>query len=58
MTEQLDKNFVAPLRMHFYGSKGTLDSIKGVFNVFWRKPLLGAPVLSLIQKGKRDHIHA
>ena len=29
--------------MHFKRSKSTLDSLKNVFNVFRRKPSLGAP---------------
>ena len=29
--------------MRFQRSKSTLDSLKRVFNVFKRKPLLGAP---------------
>ena len=41
MTEQ-KKSFVEPLRMHFWRSKSTLDSLKSVFNVFWIKPSLGA----------------
>ena len=32
-----------PLKAHLLRSKGTLESLKGVFNVFWRKPSLGAP---------------
>ena len=41
--DRTDLNFVGPLRMHFQRSKSTLDSLKGVFNVFWRKPSLRAP---------------
>ena len=36
-------NFIAPLRMYFWRSKSTLDSLKSDFNAFRRKPLLGAP---------------
>ena len=32
--DRTDTNFIAPLKMNFYGSKSTLDSLKGVFNVF------------------------
>ena len=32
-----------PLKTHLLRSKGTLESLKSVFNVFWRKPSLGAP---------------
>ena len=39
--DQTDTNFITPLRMYFYGSKSTLDSlIRSVFNVFSRKLLL------------------
>ena len=37
-------DLLASLRMHFQKSKSTLDSVKRVINVFWRKPSLGAPV--------------
>ena len=36
-------NFTAPIRMYFLKTKSTLDSLKSVFNVFRRKPSLGAP---------------
>ena len=42
--DRTDTNFMGLLRMHFQRSKSTLDSLKSVFNVFRRKPLLGAPV--------------
>ena len=38
--------------MHFQRSKSTVDSLKRVFNVFRRKPLLGAPDFA-IQPWKR-----
>ena len=28
--------------MHFYASESTMDNLKSVFNVFWRKQSLGA----------------
>ena len=31
MTEQL-QNFIAPLKMHLWSSKSTLDSLRSVFN--------------------------
>ena len=34
--------------MHFWRSNSTLDSLKRVFNVFRRKPSLGAPVLLVV----------
>ena len=43
---QTDKNFMVPLRMHFLRSKSILDSLKSVFNVFRRRPLLITPVVS------------
>ena len=30
-------------------SKSTLDSLKSVFNVFWKKPPLGAPEISILR---------
>ena len=42
-------NFIAPLRMHFQRSKSTLDILKSVFNVFGRKPSLGAPFESCLK---------
>ena len=30
-------------------SKSTLDSLKSVFNVFWKKPPLGAPAISILR---------
>ena len=44
LDDRTDTNFITPLSIHFYGSKSTRDSLKSVFNVFRRKPLLGAPV--------------
>ena len=48
MTEQI-QIFIAPLRirlrMHFKGSKSSLDSLEDVSIAFRRKPSLGAPVL-------------
>ena len=40
---QVDTCFIVLLGMHFQRSKSTVDSLKRVFNVFRRKPLLGAP---------------
>ena len=45
--DRTDTNFIGLLRMHFQRSKSTLDSLKSVFNVFRRKPPLGAPGYSL-----------
>ena len=41
--DRTDKNFIAPLRMHFQRSKSTLDNLKSVFKLFKRKLSLGAP---------------
>ena len=41
-----DTNFIAPLNMHFYRSKITLNSLKRFFNLFRRKPSLVAPDLT------------
>ena len=30
-------------------SKSTLDSLKSVFNVFWKKPPSGAPEISILR---------
>ena len=40
--DRTDTNFIAPLKMNFYSSKSTLDSLKSVFNVLKRKLSLGA----------------
>ena len=41
--DQTDTNFITPLRMYFYRSKSTLDSLlRSVFNVFRRKLLLNS----------------
>ena len=41
--DQTDTNFITPLRMYFYRSKNTLDSLlRSVFNVFRRKLLLNS----------------
>ena len=42
--DRTDANFIAP---HFYRSKSALDILKSVFNVFWRRWSLGAPVLCI-----------
>ena len=39
------KFYSAAYRMHFYGSKITLDSLTIFIHVYSRKPPLGAPVL-------------
>ena len=54
--DRTDKNCVASLRMHFQRSKNTLDSLKGVFHVFWRKPSLGAPELCRMKLEKTKRI--
>ena len=38
-----DVTFIAPLRIRFWRSKSTLDSLKRLFNVFSRKPSLVPP---------------
>ena len=38
-----DVTFIAPLRIRFWRSKSTLDSLKRLFNVFSRKPSLAPP---------------
>ena len=40
--DRTDTNFIVPLKMNFYSSKSTLDSLKSVFNVLKRKLSLGA----------------
>ena len=41
--DQTDSNFITPLRMYFYRSKITLDSLlRSVFNVFRGKLLLNS----------------
>ena len=43
MTERI-QIFIVPLRMHFYRSKSTLDSLKSDFNVFtWEETVVGCP---------------
>ena len=42
--DRKDTKAIAPLRMHLWESLSlTLESLKSVFNVFRRKPSLGAP---------------
>ena len=50
--DRTDKNFVAPLRMHFQRSKTTLDSLKKVFILFWRKQSLDAPEIIVLKRNE------
>ena len=52
MTEQINI-FSASLRIHFYSSKSTLDSLKSIFSASRRKPSLGAPE-KIVRKQHRD----
>ena len=40
--DRTDRNFIAPLKVNFYSSKSTLDSLKSVCSVLKRKLSLGA----------------
>ena len=42
LDDRTGTSFIAPLRMHLWRSKSTLDSLKRVFDVFRKKPSLTA----------------